>query len=119
MRVIKILAAVMLLSAANAVAAPITLNATQTQTIAGQDFTFNFLGLAPAAGGGTFVLHARGDYDGAADETLTFDGQRVVTVSVAFPAICRRRRQAVRLLHRPSVARKCRVQRTYALQRRR
>jgi hypothetical protein len=50
------------------------LNATQTQTVDGQNFTFNFSGLAPSNGGtGTFILHAQGDYEGAASEALTWD----------------------------------------------
>jgi hypothetical protein len=54
-------------------AVPITLNATQNQTVAGQNFTFNFAGLAPSDGAGaTFVLHAQGDYDGGTAEALTW-----------------------------------------------
>lgn len=52
----------------------VTLNSLQDQTIEGQDFVFNFAGLAPSDGsGGTFILHAQGDYEGDTDEALTFD----------------------------------------------
>jgi len=52
----------------------VTLNATQAQTISGQDFNFNFAGLASSDNtGGTFVIHAQGDYDGSSDESLAWD----------------------------------------------
>ena len=58
--------------AANAV--PIVLNQQTTQIVDGQNFNFNFAGLAGSDGaGGTFVLHAQGDYDGRDDETLSWD----------------------------------------------
>lgn len=61
------------LLAASASAVPVVLNQTQNQTVDGQNFTFTFTGLSDAAAGGTFILHARGDYDGATNETLTWD----------------------------------------------
>jgi hypothetical protein len=65
---------VLLALAAPAQAVPIVLNSTQNQTVGGQDFTFNFAGLPTSDGtGGTFVLHAQGDYDGAASESLTWN----------------------------------------------
>ncbi|MBO6813148.1 MAG: PEP-CTERM sorting domain-containing protein [Marinobacter sp.] len=63
-----------LLSPMAANAALITLTDSQTQTISGQDFLFNFSGLAPSDGtGGTFVLHAGGDYTGGVSEALSWD----------------------------------------------
>jgi len=51
----------------------VTLNDLEAQTVAGQDFTFTFTGLAPSDGtGATFILHAEGDYEGSANETLTW-----------------------------------------------
>lgn len=69
----KILVALSAFVAVQATAAPVVLNQTQNQTTAGQNFTFTFNGLAPASGGGTFILHAQGDYDGATTENLTWD----------------------------------------------
>ena len=58
--------------AANAV--PISLNQLIAQTVLGQNFNFNFAGLAASDGtGGTFVIHAQGDYDGRDDEILSWD----------------------------------------------
>jgi hypothetical protein len=55
-------------------AALVTLNGTQNQTVSGENFNFNFTGLTPSDGtGGTFVLHAQGDYDGGSNETLAWD----------------------------------------------
>jgi hypothetical protein len=55
-------------------AALVTLNSTQNQTVSGENFNFNFTGLAASDGtGGTFVLHAQGDYDGGSNETLAWD----------------------------------------------
>ena len=69
-----IVASVFLAVSAHVTASPITLNGTQNQTTDGQDFTFNFVGLAPSDGsGGTFVLHAQGDYEGATTETLSWN----------------------------------------------
>ena len=63
-------------------AALITLNDTQTQTIDGQDFNFGFSGLAASDGtGGTFTLHAQGDYDGATHETLGWDIEGLISES--------------------------------------
>lgn len=54
-------------------AAPVELSASASQTVAGQDFTFSFTGLAASDGtGGTFVLAARGDYAGGTGETLSW-----------------------------------------------
>lgn len=70
---------VLLALAAPVQAAPIVLNATQNQTISGQDFTFNFAGLPSSDGaGGTFVLHAQGDYDGGTSENLTWNIDGIV-----------------------------------------
>lgn len=55
-------------------AAPISVSQLTNQTVVGENFNFNFLGLAASDGtGGTFTLHAQGDYDGRDDETLTWD----------------------------------------------
>ena len=52
----------------------IVLNDLADQTVGGQDFNFDFAGLAGSDGtGGTFVLHAQGDYDGADEETLSWN----------------------------------------------
>lgn len=74
----KIILASLLLAlgivATTANSALVTLNDTQTQTVSSQDFNFNFSGLASSDGtGGTFVLHAQGDYDGLVTETLGWD----------------------------------------------
>jgi hypothetical protein len=59
--------------AVHAEAIPVVFNGTQVQTLDGQDFTFTFLAAPPSNGtGGTFVVHAQGDYDGAATEALTW-----------------------------------------------
>ena len=55
-------------------AALVNLNGTQTQTIDGQNFVFNFSGLSSSNGaGGTFIIHAQGDYQGATNETLSWN----------------------------------------------
>ena len=60
--------------ASQAYATSVTLNGTQTQTVDGQDFVFNFNGLAPTSGlGGTFIIHAQGDYQGGTSENLVWD----------------------------------------------
>ena len=60
----------------------INLNETQIQTISGQNFNFNFAGLPESDGtGGTFVLHAQGDYHGSSRETLSWDMEGVVSVA--------------------------------------
>lgn len=56
-----------------AIAAPVVLNQSQNQTFDGQNFTFSFNGLSSAASGGTFILRARGDYDGATEEALSWN----------------------------------------------
>lgn len=78
---LRVCAAVVALSAALGAPAAhadvVTLNDLESQTVDGQDFTFTFAGLAPSDGtGATFILHARGDYEGALTETLswTIDG---------------------------------------------
>jgi len=63
-------------------AALITLNDIQNQTVAGQNFNFNFNGLSGSDGtGGSFVIHAQGDYDGAVSEALAWDIDSVVSVA--------------------------------------
>jgi hypothetical protein len=58
-----LIASALLLITASAHAAPVTVSQLQGQTVAGQNFNFNFTGLAPSNGsGGTFTIHARGDY---------------------------------------------------------
>ena len=60
-------------------AAVITFNGMATQTVDGQDFTFSFLGVPLSDGtGGTFVLHAQGDYDGGTAEALTWNIDNLV-----------------------------------------
>lgn len=67
------------LLAASVNAAPVVLNQTQNQTVSGQNFTFTFTGLSAAAAGGSFILHAQGDYDGATSENLTWDLEGVTS----------------------------------------
>ncbi|MEL0081596.1 MAG: PEP-CTERM sorting domain-containing protein [Gammaproteobacteria bacterium] len=56
---------------AASIAVPVVLNDMQTQTSNGQDFVFNFAGLAPSDGtGATITVHAQGDYHGDASENL-------------------------------------------------
>lgn len=65
----------------SAYAGLITLNDIATQTIDGQNFNFNFNGLAQSDGtGGSFILHAAGDYDGRDDETLSWNIDGLVGV---------------------------------------
>jgi hypothetical protein len=55
-------------------AVPVSYTGTQTQTTDGQNFNFNFAGVAASDGtGGTFVMHAQGDYDGGTSEALTWN----------------------------------------------
>jgi hypothetical protein len=69
-----------LVIATQAHATLINVNDTQTQTVSGQDFIFNFSGLPASDGtGGTFILHAQGDYDGGTDENLTWNIEGVVS----------------------------------------
>lgn len=75
----SLLALVFASLASTAFAAPVVLNQLQTQTIDGQNFTFSFNGLSPAASGGTFILRARGDYDGAVEEALSWNLEGVVS----------------------------------------
>jgi hypothetical protein len=65
------------------------LQAIQTQTVSGQDFSFNFAGLAPSDGtGGVLTIRARGDYDaGTAGEFLTWDLDFMGIGVTAGPAI--------------------------------
>ncbi len=52
----------------------VVLNATESQTVAGQDFVFDFSPVPGSAGAGSLTIHARGDYDpGTATEFLTWD----------------------------------------------
>ncbi|MDA1325246.1 MAG: PEP-CTERM sorting domain-containing protein [Proteobacteria bacterium] len=77
-RLAGIVTAGLMLCTAAANAAPILLNETQTQTIDGQNFNFDFAGLPASDGtGGTFILHAQGDYDGGTIEALTWNMENV------------------------------------------
>lgn len=71
-----------LFSASATLAAPVSVTDMQAQTIAGQDFTFNFNGLAASDGtGGTLVLRAQGDYENGGQNTnefLDWDAEGVV-----------------------------------------
>lgn len=63
-------------------AALVTLNDTKTQTVDGQDFTFNFSGLSGSDGtGGTFIIHAQGDYDGGSSEALAWNIDSLISES--------------------------------------
>ncbi len=54
-------------------AAPVSVSDLQNQTTAGQNFNFNFNGLAASDGtGGTLVLHAQGDYENGGLNTNEF-----------------------------------------------
>lgn len=65
-----------------ALAAPVSVDDQQTQTVGGQDFNFSFSGLTASDGtGGTLVLHAAGDYTGAASETLDWTAEGIVGAS--------------------------------------
>lgn len=55
---------------------PISVTLQQSQTIDGQNFSFNFLGLSPNAGPGVLTIRARGDY------TLGFPGIEFLGVDV-------------------------------------
>ncbi|MDD2943170.1 MAG: PEP-CTERM sorting domain-containing protein [bacterium] len=69
----------MLLAAVPAGATPVVLNGLQNQVVDGENFTFNFAGVLPSDGlGGVFTLHAQGDFDGAANEALTWDIDGIV-----------------------------------------
>ncbi len=63
-------------------AGPITIiNGTQNQTIDGQNINFNFAGLPASDGtGGSFILHAQGDYDGALTEALAWNIDGIISV---------------------------------------
>lgn len=55
-------------------ASAVLLNASSPQTIDFQNFNFSFSGVAPSSAGGTFTIHARGDYDpGTSSEFLSWD----------------------------------------------
>jgi len=60
----------------------ITLTDSQVQTTGGQNFNFLFNNLSGSDGtGGTFVIHAQGDYDGLVTETLAWNIENVISVS--------------------------------------
>lgn len=72
-----------------AVSAPVSLTATQQQTVAGENFTFNLLPAALANGAvGTLTVRARGDYDpGTASEFLSWDIEGLLGLTQAGPTI--------------------------------
>ena len=72
-----------------AVSAPVSLTATQQQTVAGENFTFNLLPAVLATGAvGTLTVRARGDYDpGTASEFLSWDIEGLLGLTQAGPTI--------------------------------
>lgn len=68
----------------------VVLNDLQLQTVNSQDFVFNF-GSTPASdgNGGTFIIHARGDYGMLSTEVLEWDVEGVVSAGPlgAFPDV--------------------------------
>ena len=79
-------------TAGGAQATLVTLNDLQNQTTDGQNFNFLFTGLAASDGaGGTFVIHARGDYGAQSGETLTWTieaGGHIATLTNATLGFC-------------------------------
>jgi hypothetical protein len=89
--IVKSLSALILAvaTAASSQAALITLNALQPQTVAGQNFTFDFSPVALSNGAsGTLTIHARGDYDpGTPTEFLSWDVDSLLGLTQAGPTI--------------------------------